>query len=187
MNRPGIGSLGFVVVALCGIFAGCAAKRPVEFVDPGRLGDVGVLALEAAAGDTYAVESNEQYDPPAPWDDNLPPIYPESLLAQRLPPVRVKVRMIVDEGGRVQGTTLLDDPGATDPAFFQSVQAALGRWTFMPLIRRTPATGETTTLHYHGISHQFAGIATALPFHQDYEFTFTQRDGIGSVTTHAPN
>jgi hypothetical protein len=187
MNRPGIGSLCFVAVALGGIFAGCAAKKPAEFVDPGRLGDVGVLALEAAAADTYAVESNEHYDPPAPWDDNLPPAYPESLLAQRLPPVRVKVRMIVDEGGRVQGTTLLDNGGATDPAFFQSVQAALARWTFLPLIRRTPTAGRTTTLEYHGISHQFAGIATALPFHQDYEFTFTQRDGIGSVTTRAPD
>jgi hypothetical protein len=186
MDRPGTGLLGFVAATLCGILAGCAAKKPVEFVEPDRLGDVGVLALEAAAADTYAVETNEHYDPPTPWDDNLPPAYPESLLARRLPPVRVTVRMIVDEGGRVQGTTLLDEAGENDPAFFQSVQAALGRWTFLPLIRRTPAADRTTTLEYHGISHQFAGIATALPFHQDYEFTFTQRDGIGSVTTHAP-
>jgi hypothetical protein len=187
MNRSKTGSLCLVALALCGIFAGCAAKRPAGFVDPGRLGDVGVLAIEAAAADTYAVESNEQFDPPAPWDDNLPPAYPESLLAQRLPPVRVKVRMIVGEDGRVQRTTLLDDAGATDPAFFQSVETALNRWTFLPLIRRMPVADRTTTLHYHGISHQFSGIATALPFHQDYEFTFTQRDGIGSVTTNAPN
>jgi hypothetical protein len=53
----------------------------------------------------------------------------------------------------------------------------------MPLIRRRPAAGKTTTLAYHGSTRQYAGVATALPFHQDYEFTFTQRDGIGFVAT----
>lgn len=173
-------------MGLCAACAGCAAKKPAEFVDPGRLGDVGILPIEAAPADSYTVESNEHYDYPVPWDDNLPPAYPEDLLAQRLPPVHVKVRMIVDEGGVVQRTMLLDTPERTDPAFFAAIEAAVGRWTFMPLIRRKPAAG-TTKLTYHGHTQQYAGVAAALPFHQDYEFTFTQRDGIGFVTTLAPN
>src|SRR5687767_1526155 len=94
MNRSGSGLLCLAAVGLCGAFAGCAAKKPAELVDPDRLGDVAILPIEAAAADSYAVESNEHYDQPVPWDDNLPPAYPEVLLAQRLPPVRVKVRMI---------------------------------------------------------------------------------------------
>ena len=77
-------------------------------------------------------------------------------------------------------------PTRNDPAFFAAVQAALGKWTFMPLIRQKPARDKTTTLAYHGVTHQFSGEATALPFHQDSEFTFTQRDGIGFVSTLAP-
>ena len=173
-------------IALCWVFAACAAKKPAELADPDRLGDVGVLAIDAAPGNSYAVAADENYLYPAPWDDNLPPAYPEGLLAQRLPPARVKVRMIVDEGGRVRETTLLDAPGRNDPAFFAAVQAALGRWTFMPLIRLKAARDKTTTLEFHGTRRQFSGDATALPFHQDYEFTFTQRDGIGFVSTISP-
>ena len=173
-------------IALCWVIAGCAAKKPAELVDPDRLGDVGMLAIEAAPGASYAVETDERFIHPAPWDDNPPPAYPESLLAQRLPPVRVRVRLIDDEGGRVRETTLLDAPGQGEPAFFAAVQAALGKWTFSPLIRVRPAGDKTTTLAYHGITHQMSGDATALPFHQDYEFTFTQRDGIGFVSTLAP-
>jgi len=173
-------------LALCGVFVGCAAKKPAEFVDPDRLGDVGVLKIEAAPGESYPVETDERFVYPAPWDDNPPPAYPELLLAQRLPPVRMKVRVIVDEGGRVQQTALLGPPGQNDAAFFAAVQSALGKWTFTPLIRQKPAPGKTTTLTYHGITHQMTGDATALPFHQDYEFTFTQRDGIGFVSTQAP-
>jgi TonB family protein len=116
----------------------------------------------------------------------VPPEYPGGLLAQRLPPTRVKVRLIVDEGGSVQHATLLDDGHQNDPAFFAAVQSAVNAWAFTPLIRRKPVRDVTTTLTYHGLTRQFAGVATALPFHQDYEFTFTQRDGIGFVTTQAP-
>ncbi|MBC8024570.1 MAG: hypothetical protein H7Y89_01135 [Steroidobacteraceae bacterium] len=173
-------------IALCGVVAGCAAKKPAELVEPDRIGDVGILAIEAAPADSYPVDTGERFVYPAPWDDNPPPSYPELLLSQRLPPVRVKIRLIVDEGGRVQQTTLLDAPGQNDPAFFAAVQTALGTWTFTPLIRQKRARGKTTTLKYHGITHQMTGDATALPFHQDYEFTFTQRDGIGFVSTQAP-
>jgi hypothetical protein len=183
MQKCGSGWSCIATTALCAVLAGCAAKKPAELVDPGRLGDVGILAIEAAPADSYPVESDAHYDYPAPWGDNPPPAYPGTLLSQRLPPVRVRVRMIVDEGGRVRKTSLLGDAGRDDPAFFAAVETALGRWTFMPLIRRRPAAGKTTTLAYHGSTRQYDGEATALPFHQDYEFTFTQRDGIGFVAT----
>jgi hypothetical protein len=174
-------------VILSCLLGGCAANKPAELSGPGRLVDVGILTIAAAPADTYPVEANETYRYPDPWDDHLPPAYPESLLAQRLPPVRLKLRAIVDEGGRVTQTTLLDSGGAAPhPAFVAAARATVGAWAFTPLVRLTPAPGETTTLAYQGITHQFTGKAVALPFHQDYEFTFTQRDGIGFVTTQAP-
>jgi hypothetical protein len=174
------------VAALCAALAGCAAP-PARFVlPPSPVGDVGIIPIEACETDRYPVVSDETYEYPAPWDDNLPPAYPESLLARRLDPVRIQVRMIVDEGGRVTQVGLLEPASDVDAAFFSEVQRALGSWTFLPLIRRKPVPNQTTTLRYHGTSRQYGGVAVALPFHQDYEFWFTQRDGVGYVSAAPP-
>jgi TonB family protein len=171
-------------VALCSALAGCATP-PAAFAPPAPVGDVGIIPIEACETDRYPVVSDETYEYPAAWDDNLPPTYPQSLLARRLEPVRVKVRMIVDEGGRVTGTQSLDSAESIDPEFFAEVQRALSRWTFLPLIRRKPEQHRFTTLQYHGTKRTYGGVAVALPFHQDYEFWFTQRDGVGSVSAAA--
>jgi len=46
--------------------------------------------------------------------------------------------------------------------------------------------GTFTEIVFNGFVSRYDGKATALPFHQDYDFTFTQKDGKGSVTSAAP-
>jgi len=163
------------------LFAGCATKKPVEPADP-RSGDVAVRALRADAEDSYRQpQPGEDYFYPYALPENTAPQYPAQLLGQRLPPVVVRVRLIVDEGGGVAGVSRLDPESTGDPAFFVSVQEAARTWQFSPLVKKERAPGRTE-LVIHGVKEIFSGKATALPFHQDYEFTFTQRDGKGFVS-----
>jgi TonB family protein len=165
------------------VLPGCGAKKPVDLAATDRLGDVGMIRIEAPESQSYPVESDQTWQYASPWDDNLPPTYPESLLARRLPPTRVKVRMIVDETGRVTSVEPLDPAGTADPAFLAAVQSALKIWTFRPLLKVEPKKRDSTTLVFHGIQMTLDGLVTPLPYHEDYEFAFTQRDGIGYVST----
>jgi hypothetical protein len=175
----------FLKVALVLLVAGCAAKKPVELADP-RLGDVAVKPLQPASSDHYAEPApDERYDYPVQFDENAPPAYPDALLAKQLPPVRMKVRLIVDETGIVTESAPLDSSESADPAFFGAIQTAVRDWKFTPLVRITAAP-ERTDIIFQGVIMTYTGKATALPFHQDYEFTFTQRDGKGFVSTQAP-
>ena len=175
----------FLKVGLAFLIAGCAAKKPVELPDP-RLGDVAVKQLQAASSDQYAAAAaDETYDYPFPFHENAPPTYPDALLAKQLPPVSVRVRLIVDESGSVTESAPLDSATPADPAFFGAIQTAVRDWQFTPLVRITAGTGKTVII-FPGGRATYTGKATALPFHQDYEFTFTQRDGQGFVSTQAP-
>jgi hypothetical protein len=172
-------------VGLMLLVTGCAAKKPVEVPDP-RQGDVAVKQLQPASSDTYADPApEEQYDYPVRFGDNAPPNYPDALLAKRLPPLSVKVRLIVDETGCVTESNPLESATPADPAFFSAIQAAVRDWKFTPLVRITAGAGRTEII-FQGVKSVYSGKATALPFHQDYEFTFTQRDGKGFVSTQAP-
>jgi hypothetical protein len=167
------------------LVAGCAAKKPVEVPDP-RLGDVAVKQLQAASSDRYAEPApGEEYDYPVQFGDNAPPAYPDTLLAKQLPPVSVKVRVIVDETGIVVESAPLDSAVSPDPEFFGAVQMAVREWRFTPLVRIEPGTGKSEII-FQGVKSFYTGKAVALPFHQDYEFTFTQRDGKGFVSMQAP-
>ena len=113
-------------------------------------------------------------------------VYPPELLAANLPPIKVRVRVIVDEHGVVTDSTALDAP-PDYPQFFAAVQAVAGAWKYWPFVKVIPSmTATRTEIVFHGFVSTYWGTATALPFHQDYDFTFTQKDGKGVVTTAAP-
>ena len=178
-SAAAISSFLMVLVA-----TGCAAKKAIEPSAP-REGEVKGRIVTAESAEAYPQpERGESYFGPFEFDDNAPPQYPAALLARQLPPSTVRVRLVVDEGGRV--TRCLPSGAATDfPEFFTAVQTAVLTWRFDPLVKMEGGSGRTT-ISYHGVSRHFQGKAYALPFSQDYEFTFTQRDGKGTVSAGRP-
>ena len=163
------------------ILAGCIAQQAIERADTSRTGSVAMQAVSADDSQSYAVATNETWFAPAPNDDHVAPVYPEELLAQKLPATTVRVRLIVDENGIVTESTALEAP-PNYPQFFASVQTAVLQWTYSPLVRSVPGE-EDTLLHFNGWSATYSGKATAMPFHQDYDIVFTQKDGQGVVTS----
>lgn len=145
---------------------------------PTATGHVDAAVLQAPAADRYAAADGVSYEQPAAFPDNALPDYPPALLAQRLPPQRVAVRIVVDAAGRVVAANRLDAQ-EQDPAFFQAVSDAVMQWRFFPLveIRR----GEPASLSIGDVTTRYSGQPKALPFHQDYAFRFVQQDGQPSV------
>lgn len=139
--------------------------------------------VSADDSQSYVVDTNETWFEPTPMNEHAAPVYPEELLAQKLPATTVRVRLVVDTDGIVTESTALEAP-PNYPQFFAAVQAAVRQWTYSPLVRSVP--GEETTLHFNGWSSTYPGKATAMPFHQDYDIVFTQKDGKGVVTSVMP-
>jgi hypothetical protein len=166
------------------ILTGCVAQQAIERAGSPRTGSVAMQSVSADDSQSYEVATNETWFAPAPMDDHVAPVYPEELLAQKLPAITVRVRLIVDENGIVTDSTALDAP-PNYPQFFAAVQAAVRQWTYSPLVRSVPGE-EDTALHFNGWSATYSGKATAMPFHQDYDIVFTQKDGKGVVTSVIP-
>jgi len=170
--------LGLLLVA-------CATQQALKVALP-RSGDVAVKEVSTADEQTYAMGGNEQWVAPTPFAENEAPVYPPDLLAANLPPMTVHVRVVVDEHGVVSNSSAIDAP-PDSPQFFAAVQAVVGAWKFWPLVKVLPThDGTRTEIFFNGYVSAYDGKATALPFHQDYEFTFTQKDGKGTVTSVAP-
>jgi hypothetical protein len=163
----------------------CATQQAIQQVSLPRSGDVAMTEVIAADENSYAVASNEQWDMPVAFEENAAPVYPPELLAANLPPVTVRVRVIVDEKGIVTDSTAVLAP-PDYPQFFAAVQAVVRDWKYWPLVKWLPAEGTKTDIEFSGWIRTYFGPATALPFHQDYDFTFSQKDGQGIVTTAAP-
>ena len=166
------------------ILAACAAHQAIQRAESPRLGSVAMQAVSADDSQSYGVATNETWFAPAPMDDHVAPVYPEELLAQKLPATTVRVRLIVDENGTVADSTALEAP-PNYPQFFAAVQTAVRQWTYSPLVRSVPGE-ESTQLYFNGWSATYSGKATAMPFHQDYDILFTQKDGEGVVTSVTP-
>ena len=162
----------------------CATQQALK-VDLPRSGDVAMTAVDAASEQSYAMATDEQWVAPVPFHENEAPVYPPDLLAANLPPMTVRVRVVVDEHGVVTDSTAIET-SPDYPQFFAAVQAVVGEWKYWPLVKVLPAAGVSTEIVFNGYASRYEGTATALPFHQDYDFTFTQKDGQGSVTTAAP-
>jgi TonB family protein len=161
--------------------AGCATKKAAE-PSSSRQGEVEARLIEPETDNIYAeAKPGEMYRGPFAYDENASPQYPASLLANNLPPEIVRVRVIVDEGGNVTQCLPLAGPTNGTPEFFAAVRAAVLTWRFDPLIKMEGGSGRTT-IAYHDRRQFFEGKAIALPFHLDYEFTFSQVDGKGVVS-----
>ncbi len=167
------------------LLVACATQQALKVALP-RSGDVAVKEVSTADEQSYAMSSNEQWVAPTPFAENEAPVYPPELLAANLPPMTVHVRVVVTEQGVVSDSTAIVAP-PDYPQFFAAVQAVVGAWKFWPLVKVIPTHDDTRTeIFFNGYASMYEGKATALPFHQDYEFTFTQKDGQGSVTSAVP-
>ena len=175
--------LYFAVSAL----AGCASSPPAVPADKSRLiGEVSGAPIAASRQEQYESKPNVHFENPTPFPENAVPAYPEQLLADRLPPVRLSVRAVVNERGQVTDVSAIGVVPAEHEAFFASVQAALLTWQFLPLVQITDGPGMTEIVNGNS-TWNYPGQAKALPFHQDYAFVFQQQDGKGRVSAEGPN
>lgn len=134
--------------------------------------------LEAADVDRYRPLSGERYEQPFPRGEQAEPVYPAALLAKRLPPVVVTVKLTVSPAGDVVTVESLD--AQADEAFLASVREAVLRWHFFPLVRIVPGATKTA-LQTGDVFTTYEGAATALPFTRVYQFTFSQSKGVAAV------
>lgn len=152
---------------------------------PSNLGAVSGNVLNAPAAQRYQPAPQERYEQPTPDPDNPAPIYPVALLADALPPVVVRVRVIVGTGGSVQQVEPIAQEGSQSPTFFEATRHAVMQWFFLPLVRIRPSQAFSTLVDDRGTEVLYQGDATALPFHLDYEFVFRQEQGKGQVDSRA--
>ncbi|AVP96454.1 hypothetical protein C7S18_04255 [Ahniella affigens] len=148
---------------------------------PANLGAVSGNVLDAPASQRYQPATQERYEQPTPDPDNPAPIYPVALLAEALPPVVVRVRVIVGAGGSVQQVEPIAQDAGQAPAFFEATRLAVMQWFYLPLVRIRPSQAFSTLVDDRGTEVLYQGDATALPFHLDYEFVFRQEHGKGQV------
>ena len=144
-------------------------------------GEVSGAAVEPAFADRYVKKTGVRYEQPTAFPENPMPVYPQALLAARLPPVQLKVRLVIDEQGRVKQTNALTELTEARQSFMASIQLAVQSWKFLPLVQISESE-ETTMMTVGEFTTAYPGKAIALPFHQDYVFVFQQVDGKPSVT-----
>lgn len=172
--------LAFLLVA-------CATRQVLKQVDLPRSGNVAMTEVNVADEQSYAMDGDAQWVAPQAFYENAAPVYPPELLLANLPPLKVRVRVVVNEQGVVTDSSAIDVP-ADYPQFFSAVQAVVGGWKFWPLVKVLPThDGTRTEIVFNGFVSTYEGKATALPFHQVYEFTFSQKNGRGAVTSTAPD
>jgi TonB family protein len=170
---PVTGRLYTLVLAalLTHMGAGCKSvpKKSPTRIDYTSDGNVSAQRLHAPANESYATDSTTTYAGSNPAKDNAVPQYPAGLLSNRLPPVSVSVRVIVDASGAVTDAFVAE--GDSVPSeFARAVLTAVRSWRFEPLKRMSE------------------GITETLPFSQQYRFVFTQVNGRPVVSSgHAPS
>ena len=173
-----------MMLALALVLVACATQQALKVIVP-RAGDVAMSVVEPPSEQSYTNAGDSQWDLPLPFEENETPVYPPELLSANLPPMTVRVRIIVDERGSVVDSMALAVP-PDYPQFFAAAQAAVRDWKFWPLVKWQAVAGTRTDIEFNGWVRTFEGTATALPFHQDYDITFTQKDGKGVVTSTSP-
>lgn len=166
------------------VLVACATQQALKVVVP-RAGDVAMSVVNPPGDQSYANAGDAQWDLPVPFEENETPVYPLELLSANLPPTTVRVRIIVDEQGSVVDSMALAVP-PDYPQFFAAAQDAVLDWKFWPLVKWQAVAGTRTDIEFNGWARTYEGTATALPFHQDYDITFTQKDGKGVVISSSP-
>lgn len=165
-----IGFAAFLGIAL--VCCGLAACAPVQ-------------TKPSSDADEHEHVAHIDYIPAQPRPDNAVPVYPSDLLDLRLPPVLLAVRLDIDGHGKVVDVVSVDPFASQDQSRFLAVvkQTCL-RWTFSPLIQLDLDAGPTTVVE-NGVKVEYRGLPKPLPFQLDYQFVFSQQDGLPLVETNA--
>ncbi|PJK15213.1 hypothetical protein CO613_02305 [Lysobacteraceae bacterium NML07-0707] len=141
---------------------GCASRKPLVTTAKAQgwqaEGQVWQQVEQAPQDARYPI-AGVHFEPLIADAENTSPKYPEHLLAARLPPLSVTVRVIVDTEGAVSHVLPEMEDKAVPQAFVDAVVEAVGRWRFSPLIRWQD------------------GKAEALPWSEKMTFEFRQING----------
>lgn len=151
----------FLLLAACGsVLPGCSSVAHEDLHRTAYAADGAVSAevVDAPVDMRYQAVPGSTYFSPLPIRENAKPEYPASLLARRLPPATIVVRLIVDGAGAVERASVVAAT-SDEQSFADAVLSAVKAWTFIPLKR---VTGDRIE---------------RLPFTQDYRFTFRQVNG----------
>lgn len=150
------------VALLACMTASCASAPPERQASSTTTftadGVVAAEVVDTPSDQRYVMQPGEQFLREIPKRENARPLYPAALLAAQLDPVSVIARLVVNSSGQVERAEIVES--TTEIAeFSESVLVAVRTWTFIPLQR------------VHGSKLE------ALPFTQDYRFTFRQENG----------
>lgn len=172
-------SLGLLVLGACA----SAPPRDAASHDPNR-GAVGVRSIDKllASPERMQLADNETFQMPLAESGNVPPAYPDSLLAQRLGPQTVCLSVAIGADGRVSGSRPLDlgegclGASAADPRFVEAARAAAAQWRFDPAFRCV-YPGAKPVDEQGCVTGREEAVAVSLA----YSFVFEQKDGRGTV------
>jgi hypothetical protein len=178
-----------VLLPLMALVSACSTPPRTSLEDP-RAGQVGFAEVDSAVPSEtrLMLAENESFQPPLPEADNAAPEYPADLLAQRLTPQAVCVRLSIDEHGAVADTAPVDQgPDCTvgmdmESAFYAAAVEAVMRWRFEPAFRCVFSTDMFPEGSAPNMGCGFAGTQE-LPqaVSLTYRFVFEQVDGQGQV------
>lgn len=168
------------------LLAACATHpNPPEVEQTGRSGQVGVRSIDKLmpASERMQLADNETFQMPLAEYGNPNPLYPPVLLAQRLPPQTICLRVAIGEDGKVMDSQPIDDaasgcprPAQTDPRFVEAARNAVAQWRFDPAFRCV-YPGARPIDEQGCVSGREEAVAVSLAF----SFVFEQEDGKGSV------
>ena len=175
--------MALIVLAL----AGCATTPdPVAGAPAARTGAVGISEITepVPASGRLALSQQESFQMPLAEGALALPDYPASLLAQRLPPQVVCLRVGIGADGRVVGTWPSESegcpaPDTVDAGFREAAAAAAAQWHFDPAFRCVfPDAATKARAASLGC---MGGREVPQPVTLAYRFVFEQHDGRGSV------
>jgi hypothetical protein len=171
-----------VFCILLATLCACASQRHHDESSGRNVGAVSGTIIPAKPSEKFANKPGVHFESPTAYADNAIPSYPELLLAAERPPIQMRVRIIVNEGGDVTSVTPLDQVPPEQEAFLSSIQTALSDWKFWPFVEITDRPGTSIVTASDGETKQYSGLAQPLPFYQDYQFVFRQHGGKGIIS-----
>ncbi|WP_229238299.1 hypothetical protein [Dyella amyloliquefaciens] len=167
--------IGILALAL----ASCANTPPARPARPTTEGDTSYRATAKNDLRHYQLALGQVATGAVPRDHPAP-IYPPSLLEQRLPPQEVEALLIVDEAGKVTEVRMAGEAKANADTrlFYAAVRAAAMQWAFTPLHVTQWAADADGNTHETGSEER--------PFSMDYVFRFAWKDGKPVTDASAP-
>ena len=160
-----------LVLALAGCQAGASSSTKEQA--PDKAGAVSYTIVPAASSGAYQLKHSEHAFGAQPIAHDAP-IYPASLVSQRLAPVSIHAKAVIDEQGHV--TDVRDLDGASTPshaAFFAACREAVIHWQFTPM---------TVVEDIEDGRGNMSQTRKNAPFSLDYAFRFELVDGRPTVT-----